>query len=297
MFKFLSHGLFETVFSPPLQKLVTTTNSRTVYTIIPPELLDHIIDHLRDDRITLWTCGLVSKQTLARSRTHLFSNLEFDDDDSHFDAFLTLLDTPWTSFTSAVKSLHIKDSFHQTGLYEYRHNKNIPRIVSNLPNLKALWLTSISWAYIPLHIRDFFFKLNIADFQLDSVLFSLNYDLVNLFCRLQPSLHSLSMYNLHFGQTHDLSLDLSTFQRPFHFKTFDSISLIPFKDVWDPATTKDPDITVESFHLRLNSLSSVERKLYAPFISRFLHHIGPSLRRLIINISCPFFSSGKHVML
>ena len=128
------------------------------------------------------------------------------------------------------------------------------------------------------------------------MLFSLNYDLVNLFCRLQPSLDSLSMYDLQFGQRHDLSGDLSTFERHFHFKTFDSISLIPFKDVWDPATTKDLDLTVESFHLRLNSLSSVERKSYAPFISRFLHHIGPSLRRLIINISCPFFSSGKRFM-
>lgn len=255
-----------------------------------PEHLDEIIEDLRDDRLSLLALGLVSKQTLAKSRNYLFSNVDFDGNDRHFDAFLALLDAPWSSFTSAIESLHIKDLFHPTKRYTYRP-RNMTRIAANLMHLKTIWVTSISWLCIPSHVRDFF-QMNIADLQLDSVEFCEN-DLVELFSILQPSLERITTYNLQYDEIHDLPGTSSIFQRRFCFTSLDCSSLVLFKDVWDPPATKDLDVRVESFHLRLLSLTSTERELYTPFISKFLQHVGPSLRRLFINLSDPYFDPGK----
>lgn len=284
----LFRGLLDRVTPTPLVKFLTSgDDDSSMSARMLPELLDRTIDHLCDDKRTLLALGLVSKQTLARSRRYLFSTVEFNDNDGHFDAFLTLLDAPWTSFTSAVQSLHVKDLFHVTRGYTYPAKTNIPRIVANLTHLKTLRVASVSWLCIPPHIRDFFFQLNTADLELDSVEFYEN-ELVELFSILPPSLETLSLYNLQYDDIHDLSGKSSIFQRRFRFKSLDTSSLVLLKDVWDPAVTKTLDITVESFHLRLLALMSRERDLYTPFISRFLQRAGPSLHSLFIILSEPF---------
>ncbi|KAF5386064.1 hypothetical protein D9615_002700 [Tricholomella constricta] len=42
---------------------------------LPQELVDHIIDHLYDDPLTLTSCSLVCRQWLPTSRLHLFSKI------------------------------------------------------------------------------------------------------------------------------------------------------------------------------------------------------------------------------
>ncbi len=74
----------------------------------PQELLDHIIYFLHDDRQTLIVLSLVSKQTMLRSRHHLFSDLEFTNEDRRSNKFFALLDVPWTTFTHVFQSLCIK---------------------------------------------------------------------------------------------------------------------------------------------------------------------------------------------
>ena len=309
-----------------LKKLLNFGNDTfTVSTILPPELLDRIIDHIYDDKPTLLALGLVSQQTLVRSRAHLFSKLEFsynenlfdtlvaqqnlartrylptklklNESDRQFDAFLTLLEAPWTTFTFALEFLHIKDLFHATRRYKYRPNRNIPHIAARLPNLKSLWLTSIAWPCIPPHIRDFFFQLNITDLQLDCIGFVPTYpnDFIELFSRLQLSVETLTLYNIQLDEIPDLSQQSSIFHRHFCFKSLDSHSLVLLKDVWDPSVAKHLDIAVESFHLRLVSLTRRDRESYTPFISRFLHHFGQSVHRLFINLSEPYPSLGKPV--
>jgi hypothetical protein len=44
---------------------------------LPPENLDHIVDHLHDDPTTLKACCVVSKSWIHRTRTHLFASVEF----------------------------------------------------------------------------------------------------------------------------------------------------------------------------------------------------------------------------
>ena len=41
----------------------------------PPELLDHVIDHLQDTRDALESCCLVSKSQIPRARKHLFAHV------------------------------------------------------------------------------------------------------------------------------------------------------------------------------------------------------------------------------
>ena len=43
----------------------------------PPELLDHVIDHLQDTRDALESCCLVSKSQIPRTRKHLFAHVRF----------------------------------------------------------------------------------------------------------------------------------------------------------------------------------------------------------------------------
>ena len=45
---------------------------------LPPEITDSIVDLLRDEPGTLEQCCLVSKSWVPRTRTHLFSRIEFE---------------------------------------------------------------------------------------------------------------------------------------------------------------------------------------------------------------------------
>ena len=44
---------------------------------LPPEILDHIVDHLHDESATLGACCIVSKSWIPRSRIHLFAHVNF----------------------------------------------------------------------------------------------------------------------------------------------------------------------------------------------------------------------------
>ncbi|KAF8970808.1 hypothetical protein BDZ97DRAFT_1405098 [Flammula alnicola] len=289
--------------SPEL-RTISSDDNNTAIGVFAPELLDRITDHLHNDRPTLLRLGLTSRQTLIRSRLHLFSELEFNKGgDRQFDMFLALLEAPWTSFTNAVESLHVKELFLPRG-YKHLPNKNLARILANLPNLRTLRLTSLLWPYIPPHIRDLFFQTNIADLQLDSVAFATytyrraEIDIMELFVRLSlhPSLKSITLYNLQFDDEviPNLSQHSSTFRRRFHLKSLDTSSLLLLKDVWDPLRANDLDITVESFHVRLVPMTRSNREAYIPFFSRFLRRVGPSLHHIFIKLSDPYLdSTGK----
>ncbi|KAF8963804.1 hypothetical protein BDZ97DRAFT_976535 [Flammula alnicola] len=289
----LPQALIGRILPASLERLFNSSDdNNTSFSTIPPELLDRITDHLHNDRLTLLALGRTSKQTLIRSRLHLFATLEFNDSDKKFDAFLALLEAPWTSFTYAVESLHLKERFHPRLTYKYRPTRNIPRITANLPNLKTLRLTSIWWPCIPPHIRDFFFQLDITEFHLDSVEFTTyqQNDFVEFFVRLRPSTKTITLYNLQFDDDEipDLSHNSSTFRRQIHLKSLDACSLLLLKDVWDPLGTNHLDVTVESFQLRLDPVSWRNREAYTPFISRFLRQVGPSLHHLFIKLSDPY---------
>ena len=113
---------------------------RSIYARISQARLVSSGDSQRDNRFfdetsTLLSFGLVYKRALFKSRSRLFSTLEFSKDKS-FDGFLHLADARWTSFTLVVKEIHLQDMFCCP--YVYSNKRNPKRIASNLRHVKSL---------------------------------------------------------------------------------------------------------------------------------------------------------------
>jgi len=154
--------------------------------------------------------------------------------------------------------------------------------------VKSLWISLFtSWRAVPPDILDFVFHLNLEDFRLGGMGRWDTESLVDLFGRLPPSLRRLSLADMEFDRMPNLSGRPSLFHRPLCFTSLDSRSVVLFKDAWDPSTSHDLDIKVQAFDLQPFYHGSYERNEYAPFISRFLHHVGPSLSSLSIHLSGP----------
>ena len=61
----------------PKTEVLTLPHTTMSNLYLPPELLDHICDLLRDARGALKNCCLVSKSWIPRTRRHLFARIEF----------------------------------------------------------------------------------------------------------------------------------------------------------------------------------------------------------------------------
>lgn len=114
----------------------------------------------------LLSFGLVCGRALIKTRHILFSNLEFTKNED-FEQFLKLVDAPWTSFTLAIKEIHLTDLFHPHD-HDYRDQIDSTRIASNLCNVKSLsifahrlWISG--WKVIPRSVLDVIFQLKIHD--------------------------------------------------------------------------------------------------------------------------------------
>jgi hypothetical protein len=254
--------------------------------LFPPEILDEIID-LLDETSTLLSFGLVCKQALFKSRSRLFSTLEFSKDKS-FDWFLHLAGARWTSFTFAVKEIHLEDMFYCR--YVYSNKRKPTRIASNLRNVKSLSMLShktwrIGWkGVVPPFVLDVIFQLNINDLLLEGMRWKTE-DVVMLFSRIPPSVKTLAFRELRYFEMADLSDHLSIFNRPFRFRMFDNGSLVLFKDVFDPLVNPGLDVVVQAFHIR-PPIRMIEEE-FNPLTLRFLHHIGPSVEQLFITFDEP----------
>ena len=256
----------------------------------PPELLDEFIDQLNETS-TLLSCGLVCKRALVKTRCRLFSTLEFTSSDKDFGWFLDLAGAPWTSFTSAVKEIHLQDMKFWSHDVHCRNERDPKTVASNLCNVKTLsiflhpyWSQECGWTRIPRSVLDVIFELKIHDLQLTGVGMTKATDMVELFSRLPPTLKTLAFQRLQLEDS-NLSSHLSLFRRPLHFKILDNVSLAFFKDVFDPLTNPGLDLTVNTFHIRDPDFTVSEA--YNPLTWRFLEHIGHGVEQLLITFCNP----------
>jgi len=74
---------------------------------LPPEILDFIIDHLRDEPTTLKTCCVVSKSWVPRTRRHLFARVTFYDSKSHVQLWKKAFPDPSNSPAHHTHTLSI----------------------------------------------------------------------------------------------------------------------------------------------------------------------------------------------
>ena len=73
---------------------------------LPPETLDYIVDLLHDDPNALKACCLVSKSWVARTRKHLFAEVELRAEED-LESWKRLFPDPSTSPAHFSKSLHV----------------------------------------------------------------------------------------------------------------------------------------------------------------------------------------------
>ena len=83
---------------------------------LPPEILDSIIDHLRDEPTTLKACCVVSKSWIHRTRTHLFARVEFYDLKSHVELWKKTFPDPSNSPAHHTRHLSVYGLSHVTAV-------------------------------------------------------------------------------------------------------------------------------------------------------------------------------------
>ena len=132
---FRNHALYRTTMTPTL----------------PPEILDLIIDHLRDEPITLESCCLVSKSWVLRTSRHLFARVEFDPGKSPIESWMKTFPDPSNSPAIYTRSLSISDlqnftasgSSLQTWVCAFRNLEHM--------NINATWSMGVQGVLLPLH--------------------------------------------------------------------------------------------------------------------------------------------------
>jgi hypothetical protein len=81
---------------------------------LPPELLDHIVDYLRNEPAVLKTCCFVSKSWLPRTRKHLFAHVKFPALKPHIELWKKTFPDPSDSPARYTRSLSICDLLNIT---------------------------------------------------------------------------------------------------------------------------------------------------------------------------------------
>ena len=74
---------------------------------LPPELLDHIVDHLHDDPTALEACCVVAKSWVPRARSHLFARVEFDTSKHSIEQWMRTFPDPSNSPALHTRKLTI----------------------------------------------------------------------------------------------------------------------------------------------------------------------------------------------
>jgi hypothetical protein len=271
------------------------TCSHTV-SVFPPEILDEIIDHL-DDKSTLLSLGLVCRRALVKSRRCLFSSLQFTNHKT-FDKFLRHAGAPWTSFTLAVKEIHLQDVFHHN--FHYHKKWDPTQVASNLCNVKSLSISAHKMSkcglkVVPQPVLEVIFQLNLHDLQLDAVGYWFKGETEMFFSRLPPSIKTFAFRKLRFGffERPDLSHHLSIFPCSFQFRMLDNFSLALLGDVLDPSINPGVNVTVQAFHIR-----PYEDEV--PLTRRFLHHNGHCVEQLLVSfdhLGLTTLPHGMHIFM
>ena len=96
-------GLSEDNYSHPLSDI-------NMSVMLPPEMLDFIVDHLYGDLRTLKACCIVSKSWIPRARRHLFVCVSFHAQASPIESWMKTFPDPPNSPAHYTRSLLFHDS-------------------------------------------------------------------------------------------------------------------------------------------------------------------------------------------
>jgi hypothetical protein len=133
---------------------------------LPPEILNLILDHLRDEPTALKTCCVVSKPWTHQTRKHLFARVEFHPSKSHIELWkktfpdpskspahhtrslsiygLSVITTAGGGVDSWIRSFHNLVHLHLNRLGSEDHRVSLVPFHGLSPTLRSLRLTSTS---------------------------------------------------------------------------------------------------------------------------------------------------------
>jgi hypothetical protein len=220
--------------------------SSPMMAILPPELIDRIIDFLHDDKLTLSVCSLVCRNWVPTSRLHYIESMVID---STVDRLIDLFQSPSCTI-STVTCLDIRGTFRRDTLIAiepWLSRLTIRRLI--LRGLEWTWSNPVSVAMSSWFERIIHLEIRGMEFL----------DLTS-FIRLIQSFHSLQTLIL--GDEYDIpGLDPS-FRQLYDLVGYDtSVSIMQF-----PAIAS------------LNVERIPEGSNY--FFQSFLQSLGPSLSEL-----------------
>jgi hypothetical protein len=172
----------------------------------------------------------------------------------------------------------------------FRSRLSVKTLHKHLPNVRSVRLTNTCWDTLtmqPSHIKQFLFGLKLQDIQLDHVEFALKDAASDFSATLSgiPTLKQLTLYDVQFDDGPAVVEAFPAFGHPLSFGSLDTHSIVWLANVLEPLIEKKHPFSVHSLHLRLPVLCSRDVQEFSPYLSAALHHIGPSVQRLFVELS------------
>ncbi|KAJ3730632.1 hypothetical protein C8R42DRAFT_13417 [Lentinula raphanica] len=204
--------------------------------VFAPELLDHIIDQLGDDKKSLLAVSLSCKQLLTRSRYRLFHTFRpgrYFALSQTLSALFEILDAPYSSMGRAIHCLVIG--------YDLQFPSTLPsdllRIRKNLVNVTTLCWNNYGWWTVPDAFKTFVFGLNIETFIINDVYIQDSRELAEMITMLPSTLKNIVIGSIRYS--HDTANtesinDILAKRKKIHLNTLHSGSTMAAKNLFQP---------------------------------------------------------------
>ncbi|KAJ3821418.1 hypothetical protein F5880DRAFT_1614701 [Lentinula raphanica] len=276
--------------------------------ILAPEILDHIVDQLRNDKRSLLAAGSSCKGMLFRSRYHLFHTLEITlftspngwgqgrnaTDPRSVSSLLRILDTPYSSMGHAVHRLIVNFGFH----FPQTLPTDFSRIQQNLPNVKTLHWRDDTWCDVPYAFKSLVFGLDIETFDISGVWFQDASELVQMIAMWPSTLQKIVMGSIVCSgdNTDTKSVNHTLAKRKsIHFHTLHSASTWAAQNLFRSMISSSM-ITIDRFIIGMRFPDEEEMmwvngllSKYGPSFSEVTHQLPVPVEIEIRNYDLPVF--------
>jgi len=245
---------------------------------LPPELTDHIIDFLHDDRKTLLSCSLVSKIWLPSSRYHLFGSLDIYSKERQDSLIRLLKNSPASTIPNHVHTFSIVTDQRSDIPNSF---DTIAPYLDRLP-VRSLTLKGHQWRPINKEHEKDVLKWFSGIRELET---RLGFSCSEHFFRLISSFCSLEKLRMHIKGLRFRFDDLQpirSFAFPPHLHTLviGLDSERPLALSWLVSVTQFPPINT----LDLYTITDVDEEL--PGVQALLQTLGPSIHSLVLWFEC-----------
>jgi hypothetical protein len=248
-----------------------------MFSTLPSETIDYILDYLHDDRSALLACSLTCKGWLSCSRYHLFSEVLLHN--SNVDSFMELLDIEWTSVGPAIQRLTLDqlEPGSDRNSRPIHASPNVPRLVYHLYNVVSLRVSRVIWENAPQSVQELVSCINFKHLEIRFTSFKTYSQLANIICA-SPMLHTLSLSGIYWESSGSSALHLQ--RRPFrlHYLGLHSFGRLRICVEWLLTQSPVPPVQFLCVHL---DVAAVEPEVI-PFLRTFMRTAGASVERLRI---------------